>query len=211
MQRLWEDPGAENEGIRVPSAARWLRGSATRTRFDEGRLTRSSVVLAVAGETAARHLCQRGARLAGIRYEVEAFGEARPGASCRRCCAWGHIAPQCPAEVPRCALCREAHQTSDHRRPVEACQPRRGCACTHVVARCRNCAGPHLSQTNVCPVKREVRQSAKGWRSPSPLRRERKAAAPPEEKTTESPVTEEGGREVERQPEAEVGREEMEE
>ena len=58
---------------------------------------------------------------------------------------------------------------------------------------CRNCAGLHLPQANVCPVKREVCQSAKGWRSPPPERREHRAEAPPEEKTTESPVTEEGG------------------
>ena len=49
----------------------------------------------------------------------------------------------------------------------------------------------------------------KGEWSPSPPRRERRAIAPPEGNTTESPVTGEGGMEVEKQPEAEAGREEM--
>ena len=69
-------------------------------------------------------------------------------------------------------------------------------------ARCRNCAGPHLSQANLCQVKREIRRANREWRSPSRERGER-ASAPPGE-TTEGPVTEEGEREVEVLPEVEV-------
>ena len=47
LQKLREELKAENEGARVPSAARWLGGAETRTRFRERRLLRSSVVLAV--------------------------------------------------------------------------------------------------------------------------------------------------------------------
>ena len=57
---------------------------------------------------------------------------------------------------------------ADHRRPVEGCRAKRGHPCPHVVARCRNCRGKHLSQANVSPAKKEARQVAKGWRSPSP-------------------------------------------
>ena len=74
--------------------------------------------------------------------------------------------------------------------------PRAPYACAHVVTRCRSCAGPHPSQANVCPVKKEARQLARGWRPPSPPRRER-AVAPPEDKISGGPVTEEGGMEVE--------------
>ena len=81
----------------------------------------------------------------------------------------------------------------------------------HPTRSCRNCAGPYLPQANLCPVKREVSQSAEGWRLPPPPRREHRAAAPPEEKTTESSVTEEVGGEVERQLEPEAGTEQMEE
>ena len=49
-----------------------------------------------------------------------------------------------------------------------------------------------------------------GWRSPSPPRRERRASAPPEDETPESPVTgEEGEIKVEVQPGVEAGRGEM--
>ena len=82
------------------------------------------------------------------------------------------------------------------------------CACG---ARCRNCSGPHLSQANVCPVKREAWRVAKGWRSPSPPRRERRASAPPENEAPENPVTggPEGEMEAEVQPGVEAGGEEM--
>ena len=119
LQRLREELEAENEGIWVPTAARWLCGTVTRTPFNEGRLTRPSVVLTVVEEAAAGCLCQRGACLVGVRHEVEPFEKGRQDAFCSRCCAWGHIAPQCPAADSRCALCREVHQTSGHRCPVE--------------------------------------------------------------------------------------------
>ena len=69
-----------------------------------------------------------------------------------------------------------------------------------------NCAGPHLSQANVCPVKKEARQLAKGWKSSSPPRRERRASTPPEDETPCGPVTgmSEMYPEVERQPGAEA-------
>ena len=103
-------------------------------------------------------------RLAGCRHEVEPFEEAQPDAFCGRCCGWGHIAPHCPAAASRCSLRKEGRQTSDHQCPVERCRAKRGHLCAHVVARCRNCFGPHLSQVNVCPAKKKARQLAKGWR-----------------------------------------------
>ena len=66
----------------------------------------------------------------------------------------------------------------------------------------QNLWGSRISQANVCPVKKETRQSVEGWRSPSPRRRGRRASAPLEGETAEGPVTEEGGEEVEVQPEA---------
>ena len=62
----------------------------------------------------------------------------------------------------------------------------------------------------MCLVKWEARKVAKGWRSPSPPRRERRVSAPPEDKAPESPVTEEEGEmEVKVQPGAEAGGGEM--
>ena len=93
---------------------------------------------------------------------------------------------------------------------MEGCHAKRGHSCARVVAKCRNCLGPQLSQANVCPAKRAARRMAKGWRSPSPPRRERRASAPPEDETPEGPETgKEGEMEVEVQSGAEAGREEM--
>ena len=97
----------------------------------------------------------------GRQHEAEAFEEDRPDAFCSRCCAWGHIGPRCTAAVPRCSLYEEGH-TADHRCPAEGSRAKRGHPCPHVVARCKNCQGPHFSQANVCPTKREARQAAKG-------------------------------------------------
>ena len=77
LQKFREELEAENEGVRLPSEARWLGGAVTRARFKERKLLRSSVVLAVVGEAAEARLCRQGIRLAGLRHEVEPFGEAR--------------------------------------------------------------------------------------------------------------------------------------
>ena len=45
----------------------------------------------------------------------------------------------------------------------------------------------------MCPAKKEARQLAKGWRSPSQPRRESRATAPPKGESLEGLVTEEDG------------------
>ena len=40
------------------------------------------------------------------------------------------------------------------------------------MAKCANCRGPHIAQANAYPRKRATRSEAKGWRSPSPKRRQ---------------------------------------
>ena len=108
LQKLREELAVENEGIRVPSAARWLGGAEARTRFRKRRLLRSSVVLAMVGEAAAVPRCALGQAVDGL--------------------------PESRGEVPR----------------------QRGRACAHVVVKCSDCSGPHLSRANVCPVKTEA-------------------------------------------------------
>ena len=50
-EALREELEVENEGVRIPSAARWLSGAASvKARYEERTITASSVVLAVAGE-----------------------------------------------------------------------------------------------------------------------------------------------------------------
>lgn len=131
----------------------------------------------------------------GRRYDVETSEEARPDALCGRCCAWGHIEPCCTAATPR-SLCESEHKTIDHKCPVKGRMVSKGQPCAHGVAKCRNCRGPHRSRKNLCPVRREARQAARGWGSPAPPGREQKAKAPPppEGATSRCPDNEGRGR-----------------
>ena len=207
LQKLREELEAESEGVRVPFEARWLGGASTRARFRERKLLRPSAVPVVLGEAVAGRLCRQGARRAGLRHEVEPFEEARPDAFCNWCCAWGHVAPTAPRQPTGAPSARRATK-----RPIIGA-PLRGAASSeatraHVVAKCRNCSAPHLSQVNVRMVKKETRQLAKGWRPPSSPHRDRRATAPPEDEPLEGPVTEEGEMEVEMQPRAATDTEE---
>ena len=145
-EALREELEAENEGIRVPSAIRWLSGAASvKARYDERTITASSVVLAVADE-ATYPLVQRGGpRLQGRRCDAEAYEEIRPDFRGDHCSSWGHISSKCTRTTARCGWCAEEHATTDHRRPVEGCRVKKGHWCRHAM---RN---PQLQlQSNSC-------------------------------------------------------------
>ena len=56
----------------------------------------------------------------------------------------------------------------------------RGRMCPHTTAKCANCGGPHGAWADACQAKKIAQHATRGWRSPPPPRRERKA---PERKT----------------------------
>lgn len=212
LRRLREELEAENDGVRIPADIRWLSRAKAQARYRETRGGSSAVVAAVLGEATFGRLCRSGVRLIGRKHEIDAYQEARPDVCCGRCSAWGHIAPHCKATAPRCGICAKDHATDDHRCPVEGCRTGRGRPCPHGTARCANCQGPHGARADVCKAKREARQAARGWRSPSPPRRERGAKAPeaPVTAVPGAPAAEEGGS-VEVEMESAVAPEEMEE
>ena len=75
-EALREELEAENEGIRIPSAIRWLSGAASvKAQYEERTITASSVVLAVAGEATYRLVRKGGLRLKGHRCDAEAYEE----------------------------------------------------------------------------------------------------------------------------------------
>ena len=173
LSQLREELGAENGGVDIPAEVRWLGGTKVRTRYQETQGGTSSVVAAVLGEAVFNRLCRSGARLFGRRYEVDAYEETRPDAFCSRCCGWGHIAPHSSPSC-RCAVCAKDHATNDHRCPVDGCKAGKGRPCPHGTTKCANCGGPHGSRADACTAKRSARQLARGWKSPSPPRRERR-------------------------------------
>ena len=85
----------------------------------------------------------------------------------------------------------------NHRCPVEGCKVGKGRPCPHGTAKCANCGGPHGARADACAAKREARGEARGWRSPSPRRREKgKGPEKPEERATAAQGEEEGEAEV---------------
>ena len=91
-----------------------------------------------------------------------------------RCCGWGHIAPHCKAAA-RCVVCAGDHTMNDHWCPIDGCRVGRGRPCPHGQTRCVNCGGPHRAWADACAAKKTARQLARGWKTPPPPSRERKA------------------------------------
>ena len=141
LRKLREELEAENSGVYIPAEVRWLGGAKARARFQEKRDGSSSVVAAVLGEATFGRLCRYGARLFGVRYEVDAYEETRPNAFCSRCSGWGHVGPHCKAAAPRCSIYAKDHAESDHRCPVEGRKVGRGRPCSHETTKCANCGG----------------------------------------------------------------------
>lgn len=111
---LREELEAENEGLAIPSAVRWLGGAASvKARFEGGIIKASSVVFAVKDEETYRLVRRGGLRLQGQRFGTEAY-EERPDVRCDHCCEWGHIGPKCTRTTARCGWCAEGHATKDH-------------------------------------------------------------------------------------------------
>ena len=162
-EALREELEAENEGIRIPSAIRWLSGAASvKARYEERTITASSVVLAVAGEATYRLVRKGGLRLKGRRCDAEAYEEIWPDVRCDHCSSWGHISSKCTRTTARCGWSAEERATTGHQCPVEGCRVKEGHWCRHTVAKCANCKGPHFAQANACPKKKAARAEAKG-------------------------------------------------
>ena len=86
----------------------------------------------------------------------------------------------------------------NHRCLDEGRKVGRGRPCLHGTTKCANCGGPHGARADACAAKSEAWGEARGWRSPSPKRREKGAKVPeePEERVTAAQGEEEGRKEV---------------
>jgi hypothetical protein len=72
LEKLREEIQAENAGVTIPMAARWLgRVPQLKERWASGIITASSVVFAVRGEDTGRKPLREGVRICGNRYTVE--------------------------------------------------------------------------------------------------------------------------------------------
>ena len=113
----------------------------------------------------ADRIIKSGLRVAGRQYQVEAFVEVRPDSICGACSGWGHGEHNCSfPDMARCSLCAGLHRTADHKCSIKDCKASRGLVCTHLIAKCANCKGPHSARSDQCPKKKEALEQAKGWR-----------------------------------------------
>ena len=177
--RGWPGPSADGLGPRL-APNRWLGNLAhIKKRYQDGEIVASSVTFAVKGDEMARRILKDGVMLLGLHYRVERYLEARPDAMCGICCGWGHIEATCAyPTLPRCALCAAGHRTSEHKCDVVDCRAGKGQACTHVIAKCPNCRGPHRAESSSCPncrgphraessscpKRQEAQARGRGWR-----------------------------------------------
>lgn len=140
-----------------------------------------SVTLAVLGEATFTRLRKSEPRLLGRRYEDRLCAFAAGAA------VGDTSSPAAPA-LPSGARSAKGTTASVPSRGARLKRASRA----HGVSKCRNCCGPHVAQANVCRVKKEARQLARGWRSPPQPRREQGAKPPPPspEAATEEEVDE---------------------
>jgi hypothetical protein len=161
LEKLREEVQAENAGVIIPMAARWLgRVPPLKERWASGIITASSVVFAVCGEDTARRLLKEGVRICGNRYTVEKYQEERPDVQCANCAKWEHIDSKYDSQTKvRCNLYMEKHRTDQHLCQVVGCTKGKGQQCTHLIVKCPNCRGQHVgwsrtSQKDKKPMKK---------------------------------------------------------
>ena len=168
LDKLQEELESENEGLEIPMAMRWLgRVPDIKERGASGAIRGSSVTFIVRGQPMADRIIKSRIRAVGRHYQVEAFVEARPNSICGACSGWGHGEYNCTfSSTPRCALCAGPHRTDTHRCNVEGYRAGTGQVCTHLIAKCPNCKGPHgaRSEQLKCHKKKEAQDKAKGWK-----------------------------------------------
>jgi hypothetical protein len=123
LDKLREEIQAENAGMVIPTAARWLgRVPQLKEKWAKGDIMVTSVVFVIRGQDESMRLLKDGVRICGFRYRVKKYQEERPDTQCSNCAKWGHVDSHCSMpETVRCNLCAEKHRTDQHKCPVIGC------------------------------------------------------------------------------------------
>jgi hypothetical protein len=180
LQTLREDIEAENPGVVIPVALRWV-GSPRRImeRYDLGEIRGATVMFAVQDKQAAERLLSTGLRAAGRSYRVERYAIEGPDSMCAKCSAWGHIAEKCDSEVYRCMYCAGNHPTSQHTCGMpDLCKAPKGKLCKFTTEKGANCSGKHNASSAECTHKQTAIREARAQRNSTPSGEEQTSAAP---------------------------------
>jgi hypothetical protein len=188
IQKLRAEIEAENPGVVIPRAVRWL-GNPRRIkeRYRSGDIQKSSAVFVVKNPDIAKDILKRGSVfVGGSKYVVEPFVDDGPDSLCAKCNAWGHIQEKCKATTPRCGLCAEAHFTAEHRCIFPGCTALGGRDCAHgQKLKCANCGEKHPAATTSCKARREAIARAREAGSPRGSERHPRRTATPEDSSAE--------------------------
>jgi hypothetical protein len=166
LQTLREDIEAENPGVVIPVALRWV-GSPRRImeRYTQGEIRGATVMFAVQDKQAAERLLATGLRATGRTYRVERYTIDGPDSICAKCSVWGHIAEKCDSEVYRCMYCAENHPTSQHKCNRPECPDPEGKLCKFTQEKCANCSGEHIARSGQCVHKQKAILAARAQRN----------------------------------------------
>lgn len=161
LDKLRSELEAENDGMKIPLAVRWLaRTEIIYQRWSNKQIDSSSVTFAVKGEGFVEKMIRDGVRVCGRWMRVTQYVQVGPGALCTACSAWGHIEERCAfLSMARCVWCSGLHRTKFQKCDVAGCTRPQGTPCQHMTFRCPNCKGPHSAISKECPAKRSAMEA----------------------------------------------------
>jgi hypothetical protein len=167
LQTLREDIEAENPGVVIPIAPRWV-GSQRRLkeRHDQGEIRGASVMFSVQDKRIAERLLTTGLRAAGRPYRVERYAIDGPDSICENCSKWGHIAEKCESS-PRCYYCAKDHPATQHHCGTPDCKEPKSLRhqCKYTIKKCANCGADHPALSEQCVHRQNAIRTARARRN----------------------------------------------
>ena len=152
MELVKEELVTFNKGYKPIGTPYWLTSAEKRMSQRGG-----SVVVAFATETEANRAIHNRLFIAGISVRVEKLYSTAPTTQCSKCQTYGHLDSYC-RKPPTCRLCSESHATIQHYCSI--CKTK-GSKCPHLVPKCANCKGPHMSNHKTCEILLAIKNKTK--------------------------------------------------
>src|SRR5260221_3885039 len=132
-----------NPGLSLASTPRWL------TKPDQRKEKKaSSVVIALVGNKAQEVAARTRLYAFSATLRIECKLRFGPSTQCAKCQQFGHHTTKC-SSAATCRWCAGSHLTGAHTCPTSTCFTN-GRPCTHTLAKCANCSGPHESHFKDC-------------------------------------------------------------
>lgn len=164
---LFKKEVESSTGVQLKTIPRWLiHEDRLRERQELGNYRGSSIVITVANNADATHLCAKGLRFGGTLKVVKRYWEAGAGSVCPICCGIGHDRlGRCGERPAQCTLCAGAHKVEEHKCGVNGCEVGFGKICSHVTALCANCKSRHQARSGKFPARQRAEKETRRKKS----------------------------------------------